>query len=159
MTPPTKITYESLQEWVEATVKDADPQSPYWFMHNAANECGLFCFDCGEERRLKLIAENQGKPDVLELLEHLDGGWPLESDGCAHCDTCGQLLDYSLTNWGQRSEFDHFAKHGIENTPEAAYHIAAMLYGNTLTEDQVSKLHFIYHAEHDTSGIRRVSVS
>lgn len=45
-----------------------------------------------------------------------------------HCEKCGQLLDYTLTNYGAESEWEHFLEHGIDaSDPDQSYHIEAIL--------------------------------
>lgn len=60
----------------------------------------------------------------------VDGGCSsVERDTCCHCATCGQVLNYILTNHGVGSELQHFYRHRIKAPlhPEEAFHIARVL--------------------------------
>ena len=128
MTKPKKLTRRWLTRWADKMADKADVEKPHWFIHNAGGEERTYCFDCGEKRRQELIATNQGKPEVLRLLDRLDGGFSTECDSCEHCETCGQLLDYSLTDYGAKSEWDHFQEHGINlSSADCGYHIQTVL--------------------------------
>lgn len=106
----------------------ADEKDSYWFIHNAGGEDRTFCFECGEKRRLELIVENKDNPKELDHLGSLDGGFSQESDSCVHCETCGHILSYSLTNYGAESEWDHFLTNGVHiDSPDVGYHILAIL--------------------------------
>jgi hypothetical protein len=93
--------------------------NPYWLSND---DCGYtYCRKCA----LKAL---KAKPGA-----ELDGGFHCESDSCQHCETCGKLLDYTLTNCGAAEEIDHFSKARFREPldRDEAYHIARMLGANT----------------------------
>ena len=138
---PAQITRRWLSRWADKLAMKADVEQPYWFIHNAGGEESTFCFQCGEKRRLELIKKHRDDAHTLDLLKMLDGGWTGESDSCEHCHTCGQLLHYSLTDYGAESEWEHYREAGINlGSPEEAYHIQAMLQ-NGLKLTGLSKVH------------------
>ncbi len=58
----------------------------------------------------------------------IDGGFSLESDGCVHCDRCGRLLEYSLTDAGAVYEINHYSENCVRVlTAEEAAHIETAL--------------------------------
>ena len=125
---PKRKTRRWLERWADKLALKADVEQPYWFIHNACGEEGTFCFDCGEKRRAELIASHPGKTPEQLNLHMLDGGWSIECDSCEHCEKCGQLLEYSLTDYGAESEWEHFQEHGISlRDPDTAYHVQAIL--------------------------------
>lgn len=96
----------------------AVPRAPYWLEHsNESSE--TYCYDCAQKELAKY-------PDAL-----LGGGYGGENDGCLHCETCGALLDYTLTNYGTNSEIVHFrtVRFRAPLSREEAYHVARMLAG------------------------------
>lgn len=67
-----------------------------------------------------------------EMRCDLDGGYARETDSCCHCAVCGRLLDYTLTDFGQESELDHFSREKFRKGPldrQTAFHLARALYG------------------------------
>jgi hypothetical protein len=125
---PKKLERRWLKRWADRMAAQADVQVPHWFVHNAAVEDGTFCFACGEKRRIELRKEHKDAPEILSELEFLDGGYSMECDGCEHCAKCGQLLSYSLTNYGAESEWAHFVENGINlDSTDVAYHVQAIL--------------------------------
>lgn len=103
-----------------------DVEDPYWMFSNAGDEDDTFCYGCGEKRREELLGSH---PDEAEDLESLDGGFPIDSDSCCHCQTCGKTLAFELTDEGIEYELDHFEEYGISVPipPDDAYHVVKML--------------------------------
>jgi hypothetical protein len=110
---------------LEPIAAEADAKPLHWV---CGGDEGLnYCDVCAEKKAAQLKAENpEGNYDV-------GGGWGgNEEDGCAHCETCGTLLGYSLTDYGRDSELDHYARHMKRKggmPPDEAYHLVTMLYG------------------------------
>lgn len=52
-----------------------------------------------------------------------------ESDHTEHCDICGQLLHYSLTEYGAETEVEHFESRAPVPTvyPDDAYYLAQLV--------------------------------
>lgn len=97
-----------------------------------------WCRKCAEKRIAELRAEKPSK-DIC-----LDGGydWPT-SDGCAHCEDCGALLVYVLTDYGAQSELAHFEENGIGEAPldpETAFHIQAMVNAFEYSRDHDARM-------------------
>lgn len=113
-----------LLEILRPLARAASAKSHHW-IGGSDNEGLDYCRDCAEVRVAQLKVVN---PDGEFFI---DGGWEAhESDGCAHCEACGALLEYSLTNYGVRSEIDHYAKHMKRKGAlplDEAYHIVAVL--------------------------------
>lgn len=94
---------------------EIDVQFPYWLSGGGADEGLSFCFECA----------NKNVSDDVEV----NGGWVQDSDSCCHCEECGILLDYNLTEVGVASELEHFIANGITSpvNPEIAYHLLGLL--------------------------------
>lgn len=104
----------------------ANPSFPCWLGGDDVDQGPSYCRTCAEK---KVTA---GKA------EFVDGGWgPQEEDSCCHCDACGCLLYYSLTEYGADLEKDHFT----DNPPtqpisqETAFHLLALLEAKMDDED------------------------
>ena len=95
----------------------ADVPYPRWLSGYGADQGLSFCTSCAEKR----VAAGEA--------ESVDGGWPQDNDGCCHCEDCGRLLDYTLTDYGVTEEMGHFRGDKLERdmTPELAYHLARVL--------------------------------
>lgn len=90
---------------------------PYQHWLGGADQGPSYCFDCATK---KVEAGDA---------EFVDGGWQQEDDTCRHCEDCGRLLEYSLTNEGVESELEHFTGARFDRVigPELAYHLARVL--------------------------------
>ena len=86
-----------------------------WLVHNGNEGHENYCRSCAETMA--------GDGDVVV------GETPSECDSCYHCDKCGRVLDYSLTEHGVLSELDHFHQYPptapLKNGD--AFHIARIL--------------------------------
>lgn len=90
---------------------------PRWLGGDAADQGLSFCLECAKNR----VAAGEA--------ESVDGGWPQDNDTCCHCEDCGRLLDYTLTDHGVTEEMGHFGSDDFarEMTPDLAYHLARVL--------------------------------
>lgn len=90
---------------------------PCWLGGNGADQGPSYCRECAQKR-----------VDAGEA-EFVDGGWDQENDGCCHCEDCGRLLDYTLTDYGVEEELEHFRGDRMRRaiSPEQAYHLARLL--------------------------------
>lgn len=94
-----------------------DVQQRHWLTGGGSEPSCTYCYSCA----VKAAAAHPGS--------EIDGGWPGEEDGCLHCDTCGCLIEYSLTDYGASSEIDHFrsARFRTSLSRIDAYHLARMI--------------------------------
>lgn len=93
---------------------------PHWMSGDKAEPSYCYCEPCAE----KELAAGNG--------EFVDGGWGSEeSDTCIHCETCGRVLSYVLTEYGVASEIAHFRKRFRTDVrplyKDEAYHLARIL--------------------------------
>jgi hypothetical protein len=103
------------------------PEDFHWIY--GFNEGGLdWCRRCAEREVKRLKRE---RPDGHFFV---DGGFDChESDGSAICCKCGRLLNYSLTDYGVKTEINHFAENGVVSkgqrfvTPQVAFEVVAVL--------------------------------
>lgn len=91
-----------------------DPGQGYW-LDDAEHE--TLCLRC-----VKKIANGRSYSGY---------GCAAEQDHCLHCEKCGALLDYVLTNYGAEAELEHFSKvRFLRNKPldrVTAYHLARLI--------------------------------
>jgi len=75
------------------------------------------------------VSEAEEITKTLKKEVIVSGGWGQESDTCARCQDCEKQLAYSLTNWGVKSELDHFLSKGMVDlsSKEVAYEIEEVL--------------------------------
>ena len=113
------MTIREIVDRLDAYVADLEVPAPYWLTGSDADESQVYCFSCAEAAAAKSIGTE------------VAGGYGGESDSCEHCDTCGRVLDYTLTDAGVGSEIDHFRKVRFRKPlgKEEAYHVARMLAG------------------------------
>jgi hypothetical protein len=78
-------------------------ESIHWIRGEAGPN---WCYGCGKAmaKHLRRRATRKEKSEYI-----LDGGYPAgDEDGCAHCEGCGKLLHYSLTDYGVEIELEYF---------------------------------------------------
>ena len=95
-----------------------EPPYQHWLAGEGSDAGPSYCRPCAD----KAVANGEG--------EFVDGGFPgAEDDTCQHCEICGCLLHYSLTDYGVAQELEHFAESPPETpvSKEDAYHIARLL--------------------------------
>jgi hypothetical protein len=94
-----------------------DVPYPHWIGGGGADQGPSYCRTCADAKVAAGVAE------------YVDGGWLQENDGCCHCETCGRLLEYTLTKCGAAEEIDHYLAVELlaPVSPEEAFHIAKML--------------------------------
>lgn len=103
-----------LHEWISAVQDELEKRAikappPYW-REGDENEYCRPCFD-------KLFSSDER-----------EGGYCAERDGCTHCETCGKILAYTLTDYGAEEELDYYEDAEWDwNDPDDCYHVAAML--------------------------------
>ena len=108
---------EDLHEWL-STVRieldkreEAAPPSYYLPDNDDGNQ---YCWECLK----KLFPDDDWG----------GGAYSVEYDSCMHCETCGRVLSYVLTNYGAKEELEHFSEHTWDwNNPDDCYHVARML--------------------------------
>ncbi len=96
--------------------REASPPHPYWLI--------------GEDESLCWKCLHAKMPDA-EIGVDFEGGYCWESDGCFHCEKCGRLLQFILTEYGVASELAHYAEFPPEKfrEPDLCYHLARVAYG------------------------------
>ncbi len=93
------------------------PSEPEHWINGA--DAGLsYCFDCCEKEVERLLKEN---PDGDYSV---DGGWDIEGYYTPYCETCGKLLENTLTDCGCEEEVEYFLMNGFD--PKSNYDCRAM---------------------------------
>lgn len=117
---------QQLLEKLRPIADQAAALSHHW-IGGSDNEGLSYCQKCALEKIAGLSAEWL----ISDKEFFLDGGWEAhEADSCVHCDICGALLEYTLTDYGVNAELDHYSRHMKRKghlLPEEAYHIVAAL--------------------------------
>ncbi len=117
------MSVHSFVELLRKKAKGISPPNPWWIA-GGDDEATDYCRPCAEKA---LVAAKDGLTSEEAENLTLAGGYVGEEDSRAHCESCGKLLDYTLTNYGVDSELDHFEREGIRNDPEEAYLILRIL--------------------------------
>ncbi len=101
--------------------KESSPELPYWGVDDEATS---YCRHC-----IKAIYDGEA--------ESIHGGFSCEEDGCCHCEECGNLLQYTLTNYGVESELANFEAYPPENLDNAdmCYELGRIAWGLYGQED------------------------
>lgn len=102
---------------LESIAAGVEAPYPRWLGGYDVDQGPSYCYDCAAKRVEAGEAQS------------VDGGWPQDCDTCCHCEDCGRLLAYTLTEWGVGQELVHFASDALDRevTPELAYHLARVL--------------------------------
>ena len=97
---------EKLEALFDAGAAKVASTEEHW-IHNG-DEGLSYCRECCEKEVAKLLkADPSGEYCV-------DGGWGIEGDTTPYCETCGKLLDNTLTEYGCEAEVDHFLRNGFD---------------------------------------------
>jgi hypothetical protein len=89
-----------LHELAQPTLKSIEPI--YWA--SGGDEGPNYCLEHAKKKVDELKAAHPGNEEDYSV----GGGYGTSEDTCAACETCGKLLEYSLTRHGVVSELDNF---------------------------------------------------
>lgn len=110
---------QELHEWIDAVSQELDKREAkapplYW----RDDDDGEYCRECfGKLFPTDDWGDGWG-----------GGAYNSEQDCCVHCETCGKLLSYVLTDYGAEEELNHFEDNEWDwDAPDDCYHIARML--------------------------------
>ena len=107
------------REIVDTLARAANAQRGYWLEDDAGAwiDSVDYCKACATKEKADRVDVHVCGPMQFE-----------EADSCRHCEKCGTLLDYRLTEYGVREEAEHFITNGIcyPLTPVEAYHLQAV---------------------------------
>lgn len=111
--------------------REASPPYRHWLLDkNGDDMVGDFCYACAklELDRILAIDPLSDEDDERRVIHEYP---ETEDDGCRHCDTCGELLAYTLTNYGVTEELGNFegAESWDWNNAEDCYHLACIAHG------------------------------
>lgn len=102
---------------LDAVASLIDVPCPHWLSGDDVDQGPSYCYECATKH------VSAGKA------ESVDGGWQQDSDRCCHCEDCGRLLDYTLTDHGIREELSHFKQDRLQGpmSPERSCHLSRIL--------------------------------
>lgn len=126
MLEDTQNVYDSLVKVLDN--REAEVLGCYWLIGGKDDQGESYCLDCIREL----------KPNA-EYGEDYEGGmiWG-ESDSCEHCEECGKLLCYTLTDYGVRNELDHFVDTGLDwRSHEECFELARIAHGIVSTDEDL----------------------
>lgn len=123
----------------ELSKRESAPEHPHWFCGENDDEGLTYCYGCTQELR----------PSVRFGID-LCGGYPgyAESDGSEHCEKCGRLLSYTLTDYGVKEQLGYFLESGFDwNNPNDCFELARVAYG-IVTSNRVQVSQLLYVVKH-----------
>jgi len=103
---PSESEREKLEQFFADGAILVPSEAEYW-VHDA-DEGLSYCHDCCEKEVKRLLKKN---PDGEYCV---DGGWGTDGDSTPFCETCGKLLENTLTDYGCEAELDHFTMYGFD---------------------------------------------
>lgn len=125
--------FEEIKSFLDKV--SSDPERTFWLLGNVGEyaDRDAMCFDC-----IKELLPN------LEYGENYDGGFACEEDDAQHCQRCGKLLEYTLTDEGVDYELSAFIEHPPSDedltNPDICYELARIAWG---IDDEEKTLKFI----------------
>ena len=115
---------QSVIEKLNEVIGDFEPEKLHWVEseYKDVDESEDRCYECAKKKAEELT-------ERLKVKVFVSGGSLQESDTCAHCQDCGELLEYTLTDCGVESELDHYLAEDseIDFDREEAYHLLNVL--------------------------------
>ena len=95
-----------LEDFFNAGAALVESEPEYWV--HGADEGESYCHKCCEKKVKGLLKKDPGGEYCV------DGGWGVEGDSTPFCETCGKLLENTLTEAGAETEVDHFLEYGFD---------------------------------------------
>jgi len=98
--------------------RQSRPDKTYWFCGENDDEGESLCYDC---------IHAVPRVPVSEYGDEICSGAYGESDGSEHCQECGKLLSYTLTDYGVNSEMRYFLDAESKwdwNSPDDCFELA-----------------------------------
>ena len=102
----TKTERMRLEEIFLAGAMLITEEDEHWI--NGYDEGLSFCYPCAQKKVDEL---RKSDPDGEYCV---DGGGGTDGDGTPYCETCGQRLDNTLTEWGCTEEVRHFLMYDFD---------------------------------------------
>lgn len=129
------VTAEAFKEWLRPVAAKAKTENLCW-INTASGDLGEeYCRDCADVKLAELIAAGADPNDT-----HVDGGWGGgESDSSERCETCGIILESSLTDYAVEEELAHFSENLFNQHPETAYELLNLADG-CCSDEQLTAL-------------------
>lgn len=105
MTTATRDVISELQSLIAPCAEKFDVVPEHWIY--GWDEGLSFCFECAKKKVAELLSE---EPDGDYMVA---GGYGIEGDSQASCETCERALDNSYTEHAVERELDHLEENGF----------------------------------------------
>lgn len=124
----------AIYPWAE----HAETDCQHWldYLPDTAHE--TYCWSCARALRgFELPHDHDNGHQMID-----GGSWASrESDTCMHCDRCGIILEYTLTEHGFEREMEHYRECPcLRLTPGEAYHLHAMIEAGAWCDDEDGRM-------------------
>lgn len=123
----------------ELHIRATDPPYVHWILDQYGDDMeGEFCPECVEIELARVKAEQGDVTDdeTRSIYEYPES----ESDGCRHCETCGALLAYTLTDCGMQDGLAAFEDGGFDwNDPDDCFELERICM-DVYTDEQRKRL-------------------
>ncbi len=111
---------------LDRTLATYEIKDAHWFHADDADPSQEYCRPCWEAKAAEIKATRTGD----EAAEIRPDGCRMEHDHLIYCATCSCPLDGSFTDYGVRSELDHFEEYGFDvRDPSDCHALREMLLG------------------------------
>jgi hypothetical protein len=123
---------DTLESWLRPIAAKATTEYLCWIRTENNDSEENYCRACADLKVAELIAAGADPRETL-----VDGGWGgNEEDSQPSCETCGVLLECTLTEYAVQEELAHYREHCAGYTPESVYCLLQMVEGCIDEKDQ-----------------------
>jgi hypothetical protein len=135
------VTAEAFTEWLRPVAAKAKTANLCWIRTVQGDLDEEYCRDCADVKMAELIAAGADPEET-----HVDGGWGGgESDSPERCETCGIILETTLTDYAVEEELGHFSTNSFNQSSETAHELLALAAGCASDEQCLTLAKIAYH--------------
>lgn len=128
----TRDVISELQTLIAPCAEKYDVVPEHWIY--GWDEGLSFCFECAEKKVAELLT-TEPEGDYL-----VAGGYGVEGDSQAFCETCTRALDNSFTEYAVTQELDHFEEYGFDlNSPDDCHAVLECTYAIGCGSDELNQ--------------------
>jgi len=134
------VTVEAFEEWLRPVAAKAKTENLCWISTVTGYSDEEYCRDCADVKVAELISAGADPEGT-----HVDGGWGGgQSDSPERCETCGIILETTLTDYGVEEELSHFSSNSFDQSPETAHELLDMAAGCDSDEQRLTVAKIAY---------------